>query len=787
MKTDTIRPPDLKLIVDVRCLQDPNFARRGVGRHALALLRNAPQRFRLIGLCDPDLPPLIPEARECLAAAVGNAYAAAGADGFVELSPMTHDPRFVMRLMQAPDLIRVAVVYDFIPRRNPNLYLNTLTARLAYAENLRWLAGFDLFCPISRSAGDDLANLLRIPPVRIRTTGAPVDPVFAQAAKADRHVPRHLLVVAGPDPRKNPEIAIRAHARSQLLQDHDIPLVVAGNYGPDDLRQFAGVAAEAGGRADLLEVPGHLDDDALVNLYARALALFAPSRDEGFSLPVVEGMSAGLPSVGSDIPAHRELLPDAADRFSTDDVEGLSTLMERLAFDSSLRAETVARQAGVWQRYQDHQVGSRFWDAISRRFASYVRLPHPMVVRGRRPRVALLTPMPPDRSGVADYTAATIAELGRLVDLDVFTETAKSSPAPDAASVRPLDSFAHVAPCFDRVISVIGNSHFHTSIFEMLRRYGGAAIAHDARMLGFYRIILGEQRALDVASKELGRPVDVLELNKWLADEGTAKALFLGEILEVASPMIVHSPVTVRLLTERHGVPPAYVPFSIYRPWASEALTPDARAAARQRLGLADKEIAIVSFGGVSPSKAPEECIWALDFLRQWGIQANLHFVGSLRDMPDGGTHLRATVQHLGLTGHVRFQEDFVPEECYRDYLVGADLALQLRTYDLGGLSGALLDCAAVGLPTVANQSLIDAVGVPRSFNRGVNDALSPLLIAEALAELHETGLSRRRPEEERRAFSKERSLASYSARLCRVLGLDVETSARRVPDHLIA
>ncbi|MBB4003065.1 glycosyltransferase involved in cell wall biosynthesis [Aurantimonas endophytica] len=781
-----IRPPDLTLVVDVRCLQDPNFARRGVGRHALALLRNAPQRFRLIGLCDPDLPPLIPEARACLAGTTNNAYAAAGADGFVELSPMTHDPRFVMRLMQAPDLVRVTVVYDFIPRRNPAFYLGTPSARLGYAENLRWLASFDLFCPISRSAGDDLADLLGIAAHRIRTTGAPVDPVFARAAEheAGRQEPRHLLVVAGPDPRKNPEIAILAHARSQTLQSQGIPLVIAGNYGPDYIRHFAGVTANAGGRPELLEVPGHLDDDALVDVYARAIALFAPSRDEGFSLPVVEGMAAGLPSVGSDIPAHRELLPDDRDRFSPDDVVGLSALMERLAFGPELRAETVARQAGVWRRYLDHEVGSRFWNAISRRFASYVRLPHPMLVRGRRPRVALLTPLPPDRSGVADYTAATIAELGQLVDLDVFTQTADPAPTPGAASVRPLDSFAHVAPCFDRVISVIGNSHFHTPIFEMLRRYGGAAIAHDARMLGFYRILLGEQRALDVASRELGRKVEVAELNGWLADEGSAKALFLGEILEAASPMIVHSPVTVRLLAERHGTPPAYVPFSIYRPWDPQALTPLARAAARQRLGLADDEVAIASFGGVSPSKAPEECVWALDFLRQWGIPASLHFVGNLRDMHDGGAHLRAVVERLGLRNHVRFQDDFVPEQTYRDYLVGADLALQLRTYTLGGLSGALLDCAAVGLPTVANRSLADAVGVPASYNRGVNDALSPLLIAEALAELHEAGLGRQRPEEERRAFSEERSLARYSQRLCRVLGLGVEAAQWRVPEH---
>jgi hypothetical protein len=43
----------------------------------------------------------------------------------------------------------------------------------------------------------------------------------------------------------------------------------------------------------------------------------------------------------------------------------------------------------------------------------------------------------------------------------------------------------------------------------------------------------------------------------------------------------------------------------------------------------------------------------------------------------------------------------------------GADLAVQLRRRRLGILSGALLDCAAAGLPTVTNESLAASVGAP--------------------------------------------------------------------------
>src|SRR5689334_20630934 len=82
------------------------------------------------------------------------------------------------------------------------------------------------------------------------------------------------------------------------------------------------------------------------------------------------------------------------------------------------------------------------------------------------------------------------------------------------------------------------------------------AYAHDARMLGFYYAQRGEERTLAQASIELGREVAPSEIQTWLHDEGTLGTLFLGEIAAAASPMIVHSPVTVDLMKERYGFRP---------------------------------------------------------------------------------------------------------------------------------------------------------------------------------------------------------------------------------------
>jgi hypothetical protein len=133
------------VVVDARCLQDPDYARGGVGRHSLALLRGMPRSagLRLIGLADPLLPSLIEEAVDLFDAVHINAYAAhpGAAPGdspvaYISLSPMTHDPLFGARILSDNSLLRVGVVYDFIPRRHSERYLPGEAQRLDYANQL---------------------------------------------------------------------------------------------------------------------------------------------------------------------------------------------------------------------------------------------------------------------------------------------------------------------------------------------------------------------------------------------------------------------------------------------------------------------------------------------------------------------------------------------------------------------------------------------------------------------------------------------------------------------------
>lgn len=760
-------------VFDARCLQDPAFARRGVGRHAAALLAARPDGMRVIGLVDPRLPELAPEVARQFDDLATNAYmahrAVRGGGGpavLVSASPMTHDATFTARLASDCRVFHAAVVYDFIPHDFPTLYLPTARDRLAYAVQRRWLAGADLFAAISQATADDLVRVIGADPARIVVTGAPVGHGLQseEAARGSRHV----LVVAGGDWRKSPAVVIAAHAKAAALQGARVKLVVAGAFGAGAQQAFAAIASDCGGDGGLVEVPGEIDDAALAGLYRQAGLVVCPSAAEGFSIPVAEGMAAGAVVLATDIPAHAELLPDPALRFSVNDTAALAGLLDH--WWGREAAALVQAQRETAKRFVPAAVGARFWHPVQ---AALDAMPAAPRAGGARPRVAIMTPLPPDRSGVADYTAAACAELGQLADLHCFTPTPRPASVPHMATIQPITALPNVLPGFDAAVAVVGNSHFHTEIFRHALDYGGAIIAHDARMLGFYRVVLGEERALQEASRELKRPVQSPELDTWLSSERAAKALFLGEIARAASPMLVHSPVTCRLVQERYGVVPGYLPFSIYRPWQPAQLAPPARAAARERLEIDADEVLLVSFGHVHASKAPEECIWALATLRDWGMPARLCFAGTVIDLDNGCAALMQLAIRLGVERQVRFHGDFLAERSYGDYLVAADVAIQLRTYGHGGLSGAVLDCAAAGLPAVLNQGLYDTVLPPPGYTAAIPDALSPLLLAEAIADMRDAGLSRNGCEEERRQFSEQRSMAAYAGHLCAALGLE--------------
>jgi glycosyltransferase involved in cell wall biosynthesis len=154
------------------------------------------------------------------------------------------------------------------------------------------------------------------------------------AAAAPRHHAKpYLLGVGEVTRRKGHDVLLRAFAAAEL---NGVDLVVAGPDGFDAAFRDPLVAElGVGPRVRFL---GRVDDRTLGELYAGALALCFPSRAEGFGLPILEALGAGLPVVASDLDAFHELAADDALYVPPGDEVALARALRRIVEDDELRA-----------------------------------------------------------------------------------------------------------------------------------------------------------------------------------------------------------------------------------------------------------------------------------------------------------------------------------------------------------------------------------------------------------------------------------------------------------------
>ena len=216
-----------------------------------------------------------------------------------------------------------------------------------HPENFRW---FDLpfwrfflfwstrvsrlLLTISEESARDLRRYYRVPESRIRVTPLAADPAFFEIA-ARRCPEPFLLCCSTLHPHKNLENLLRAFADVRRVRP-EFRLVVTGIHG------FASESIHALrdslGLGDAVDFPGWIARDKLYDLFARAWAFVYPSRFEGFGLPVVEAMAAGIPTACSDIEPLRSISADGALRFDPLSYTSISAALFRLIGDDELRA-----------------------------------------------------------------------------------------------------------------------------------------------------------------------------------------------------------------------------------------------------------------------------------------------------------------------------------------------------------------------------------------------------------------------------------------------------------------
>jgi glycosyltransferase involved in cell wall biosynthesis len=598
----------------------------------------------------------------------------------------------------------------------------------------------DRVLAISAATGTDAVERLEVDPRRVTVIDAGATSTFARMyqsrAQAERVLsarlgflrPGFLLYVAGFEFRKNLERLVRAYGLLPEAIRTAHQLVIACRLLPSEAELMMRWASDAGIQRDQLVLTGYVTDAELGALYhACELFVFA-SFYEGSGLPILEAMSCGAPVIASRTATGPEILGDLEGTFDPMDPASIAGCIEQVLGS----ADTLQRLAERSRR----RVAEYTWEHVAERtvegYAQTLTRPR----RVHRSRMALVTPWPPERSGIADYSYRLARELGGCIDVDIVVADPLSQYAePQEAGVQLIQASAFPAGNgvrqHDRVVYCMGNSSFHRHVYELMRMRPGAVVAHDVRLTGFYGWFAGVEQPGDPVGRLLERiralygpriPERALGEGPPSPELQSALGIFMTrEIQQYAEQLLVHSRFALDVLELDRGVADRDVPVQIM-PFG----VPEPRERPKRPAGSPP---VVISVGVVSEVKGLAALIDAFALMCESHPGARLVIAGPGDEVElerwRGYAREHAPRANVEVTGDL-------PAARFGQLLESADLAVQLRTVSNGEASAAVADCLSAGLPTI-----VTALGWPAELPAGVVEPVpvgaDPHLIAERI------------------------------------------------------
>ncbi|HMD71690.1 MAG TPA: methyltransferase domain-containing protein [Bryobacteraceae bacterium] len=290
--------------------------------------------------------------------------------------------------------------------------------------------------------------------------------------------------------------------------------------------------------------------------------------------------------------------------------------------------------------------------------------------------VAYFSPLPPARSGIADYSEALLEGLRPLAAVDVF-------PGPD----QPFD-----ATGFDIALYQVGNNGFHTFVYETALRHPGVVVMHESNL----HHLIAE---MTIRRGDWDAYVDECEYNGGAAARAFAERVrnlevgpdydgvpMTRRLLESARGVVVHSRfMESQIRASGFSGPIAVIPHGAWIPRAD-------RHAYRDKLGLEADAPLIGIFGHLKPYKRIAESLRALRRLVKVEPRTRAILVGE----PHPEFPVEAMIRSMGLSTNVRVL-GFTPIGEFTGYMAACDIVLNLRCPTVGESSGTMLRAMGLG------------------------------------------------------------------------------------------
>jgi len=327
-------------------------------------------------------------------------------------------------------------------------------------------------------------------------------------------------------------------------------------------------------------------------------------------------------------------------------------------------------------------------------------------IENKKPKLAYISPLPPEKSGISFYSSELLPYLSKHYDIEAIVdqENVTDEWISKNLPIRDVEYFKTNVNSYNRILYHIGNSEFHKHMLSLLEDYPGVVVLHDFYLSGLAGWVHCNQNS-NFLFKELYRSHGYSAL-KFFKEKGADETIWKYpsnlNILQSALGIVVHSEFSKNLTKEFYSkVNPEdwYVITHLRKP--QENIN---KAQCRQKLNISEKCFLICSFGILYPTKQNHRVLNA--FIKSSLSKLDnvkLVFVGENHE-GEYGQNLLDTINQNNLKNKVTIT-GWTDDETYRLYLNSCDIAVQLRKNSRGETSGTVLDCMAYGIPTIVNAN----------------------------------------------------------------------------------
>lgn len=619
----------------------------------------------------------------------------------------------------------VATFYDVIPLVFPAQYLESWPGRSYYMRTLGLLHRAARLQSISECSRRDAALYLGFPAARNDLVYPIADPCFTVMAPeaVERHLwslrdrhgfgDRFVLAVSDIHHAKNLESLLKAFALVPATLRAEMPLVISCHLNADSIVYVRSMAERLGIDADVV-LTGVVSDIELASLYNAATIVVHPSKYEGFGLPVLEAMSCGAPVVTTTSSSMPEVAGGAAVLVDPEDVWGFTEAIVALADDRSRRAEM--RDLGLERAA--FFTGANLARATLDSYRASVPLEAPA---DDRLRVAMWTPLPPQRSGIADYSIELLTELEKTHDVEVFVD---DGYLPDAGVLvdhrvqhfTAFDRRQRQAP-FDSVVYQMGGSLYHLYMYEPMQAVPGIVVLHDLMWSHVLYTACFDRGDLAAFRREVAELEGKDALDELLAIEGRGvedphgahaelwtfltEHPMLARVIGRSVAQVVHFDSARTEVEQRYGATAARtIPMGVRDPERPRAALEAAET--RFRMGIDPSTFVVGMFGIVHAVKRVDSCLHAFARLVHHHPDSVLLVVGEALDA-NYQQGLVTMAADLGILPQVRFA-GYVPAAEFDAQLACCDAVVNLRAPLTKHMSATLVRGLAAGRPLIVSE-----------------------------------------------------------------------------------